>query len=88
MRPPTVRLVTGAGREVPPFFLPFNPPPEIAPCARQEVRLRYWLEKADLAGALTLEIESGKFPVKSAAPFDLETLENKKPKTFTAEDWR
>jgi hypothetical protein len=88
MQPPAVRLMTGAGREVPSFFLPFSPPPEIAAGARQEVRLRYWLEKADLAGALMLEIEGRKMPVKSAAPFDLESLENKKPRSFTREDWR
>lgn len=88
MQPPGVRLMTGAGREVPPFFLPFSPPPEIAAGARQEVRLRYWLEKADLSGALTLEIEGRKIAVKSAAPFDLESLENKKPRSFTREDWK
>lgn len=88
MQPPAVRLMTGAGREVPPFFLPFNPPPEIAAGTRQEVWLRYWLEKEDLAGVLELEVEGRKVPVKSAAPFDLETLENKKPRNFMREEWR
>ncbi len=87
LQPPQVRLMTGAGKEVPPFFLPFEPQPEIVVGGTLDVRLRYWLEKSDLQGALTLEVQGEKLEVKSAAPFDLEKLKNKEPCTFTETNW-
>ncbi len=88
LQPPNARLVTAAGREVPAFFLPFEPPPEIPAKTAADVRLRYWLEKTDLAGALTLHIGDASIEIKTAAPFDLEKLENKKPRTFDGAEWR
>jgi len=88
MQPPRVKLFTGKGREVPPFFLPFDPPPAIPAKSRQDVRLRYWLEKADLDGALTLEIDGERVEVKSSAAFDLEKLENKKTVSFKGAEWK
>lgn len=88
MQPPEARLFTGKGREVPPFFLPFSPPPEIAANAAADVQLRYWLEKADLEGSLRLEIRGESIEVKSAAPFDLEKLENKQPRTLAPGEWK
>ncbi len=79
--------MTAAGKEVAPFFLPFEPQPEIAAGGSQDVRLRYWLEKSDLQGALILEVQSEKLDVKSAAPFDLEKLKNKEPRSFTDTHW-
>jgi hypothetical protein len=87
MQPPQVKLVTDAGREVVPFFLPFDPVPEIPAGSTQDVRLRYWLEKADLQGGLKLVIGDDSIEVKSAAAFDLETLKNKEPRTFASSDW-
>lgn len=87
LQPPQVKLVTDAGREVPPFFLPFNSAPEIPAGSTQDVRLRYWLEKADLAGGLKLVIGDESIEVKSAAASDLEKLENKKPKVFKDSNW-
>jgi hypothetical protein len=87
LQPPQVRLMTAAGKEVAPFFLPFEPQPEIAAGGSQDVRLRYWLEKSDLQGALILEVQSEKLDVKSAAPFDLEKLKNKEPRSFTDTHW-
>ena len=87
MQPPQVKLVTDAGREVVPFFLPFDPVPEIPAGTTQDVRLRYWLEKADLQGGLKLVIGDDSIEVKSAAAFDLEKLKNKEPRTFAASDW-
>lgn len=87
MQPPAVKLLTDAGREVPPFFLPIEPPPEIPAGATQDVRLRYWLEKADLSAGLKLVIGDESLVVKSSAPFDLETLKTKEPKTFSGADW-
>lgn len=87
MQPPQVKLVTEAGREVPPFFLPFDPPPEIPAGTTQDVRLRYWLEKADVKGSLKLVIGAESIEVKSAAAFDLEKIKNKEPRVFTDLDW-
>ncbi len=88
LQPPEARLFTGKGREVPAFFLPFSPPPEIAAGATGDVQLRYWLEKADLESSLRLEIRGESIELKSAAPFDLEKLENKKPKTLSPGEWK
>lgn len=41
---PSTTLKTESGLEVPDFFLPFTPPPVIAPEAEQLVDLRYWLD--------------------------------------------
>ncbi|MEN3944104.1 hypothetical protein WJU23_22570 [Prosthecobacter sp. SYSU 5D2] len=83
LQPPDVRLLTAEGKEVPPFMLATEKPPQIPAQTAQDVRLRYWLEKSHLQGALTLEIRGEKAEVKTAAPLDLESLENGKPKTWT-----
>ena len=87
MQPPQVKLLTDAGREVPPFFLPFDPVPDIPAGTTQDVRLRYWLEKADLQSGLELVIGDERINVKSAAAFDLEKLKNKQPKVFPDANW-
>lgn len=87
MQPPNVKLVTDSGREVPPFFLPIEPPPEIPANSTQDVRLRYWLEKADLGHGLALKIKGERIEVKTTAPFDLEKLKDKEPKVFTGTNW-
>ncbi|MFZ4763758.1 MAG: hypothetical protein ACOYMN_02295 [Roseimicrobium sp.] len=87
LQAPTVRLLTAQGREVPSFFLPFDPVPEVPPKSRQDVQLRYWLEKTDLEGALTLEVAGKAMPVKSAKPFALETVPNGVTKAFAAGSW-
>lgn len=88
MQPPQVKLLGAKDREVPPFFLPFDAPPEIAAHTTGDVRLRYWLEKADLEGSLTLQVRDQTVEVKSAAPFDLDKLNNKEPRTFSGADWK
>jgi hypothetical protein len=87
LQPPHVRLLTGSGREIPGYFLPFEPQPEIAPGTTQDVQLRYWLEKKDLQEALTLEVNGIQAKVKGGGAFDLETLKNKEPKTFQPDAW-
>lgn len=87
MQPPAVRLEGPEGREIPPFFLPFNPPPELSPGGTQDVQLRYWLEKGDLAGPLTLHVQEEQVPVKSPAPFDLGALENGRDHVLKGVDW-
>jgi hypothetical protein len=83
LQPPDVRLLTADGKEVPPFILATEKSPQIPAQTAQDVRLRYWLEKSHLQGALTLEIRGEKAEVKSAAPVDLDGLENGKSKTWT-----
>ena len=88
LQPPAVKLVTSAGRTVPPFFLPFDPPQEVPARSTQTVKLRYWLERTDLSGGLMLAIGTDELEVKSPAHFDIETLENKKPAVMSGADWK
>lgn len=87
MQAPDVRLVNGAGKDVPPFILPVERPPSIDAQATGDIRLRFWLEKSDLAGPLTLEIRGQKLEVKNSTPLDLEKLENAKPRVWTNASW-
>lgn len=89
LTPPQVRLLAGgdAEREVPPFLLPAERPPEVSPGATSEVRLRYWLEADDLKGALWLQLGEEKIRVKSDSAFDLEQLENRKPVRLGGLEW-
>lgn len=87
LQPPKARLLAASGRDIPAFFLPFEELPEVPPKTTRDVQLRYWLEAADLQGALKLEVDRGTVDVKSAKPFDLETLKNGDRKTFGAGEW-
>lgn len=87
MQPPDVRLLNAAGKEVQPFILPVERPPSIEAQTTGDVRLRFWLEKADLAGPLTLEIRGQKLEVKNSTPLDLEKLKNATPKVWTSAAW-
>lgn len=79
---PDVRLLTAEGGEVPLFILPATPVPQIAARATGDANLRFWLEKKHLAGPLTLDIRGARATVKGPAPLDLDTLENRKPRTW------
>lgn len=83
LQPPDARLLAADGKEVPPFVLPIEKPAEIAAQTAQDVRLRYWLDQAQLQGTLTLDIRGDKAEVKSAAPLNLEKLDNRKSKTWS-----
>lgn len=87
MQPPRVRLLTGKGREVSAFFLPFDPLPEVAAGSSQDVQLRYWLEAADVQESLSLEVDGKTVAVKSAKPFDLNALKNAEKKVIDAGGW-
>lgn len=87
LQPPDVRLINAAGKDVPPFILPVERPPSIEAQTTSDVRLRFWLEKADLSGPLTLEIRGQKLEVKNSTPLDLEKLENAKPRVWTGTSW-
>lgn len=88
LQPPDVRLTNAAGKDVPPFILPVERPPSIEAQTTSDVRLRFWLEKADLSGPLTLEIRGQKLEVKNTTPLDLEKLENAKPKVWSGAEWK
>lgn len=82
LQPPDVKLLTGDGKEVPPFILPVERPPQIAAQTAQDVRVRYWLDKKHLQGTLTLEIRGTSVKVKGDGVLDLEKLENGKAQTW------
>jgi hypothetical protein len=88
MQPPDVRLTNATGKEVPPFILPIERPATAEAQTTSDLRLRFWLEKADLAGPLTLEIRGQKLEVKNSTSLDLEKLENAKPKVWTSAEWK
>jgi hypothetical protein len=87
MQAPKVRLLTGKGRDVPSFFLPFDPVPEVPPKSSQDVQLRYWLEAADLQDALTLEVDGKRLEVKSEKAFDVNAMANGEEKVIEAGKW-
>lgn len=87
MRSPKVKLLTAKGREIPSYFLPFDPVPEVPADSAQDVQLRYWLEAADLQGALTLEVDGKTLAIKSAASFDLNSMKNSDEKVIPAGAW-
>jgi hypothetical protein len=82
LQPPDVKLTTGDGKEVPPYILPVEKPPQIAAQTTQSVRLRYWLEASHLNSSLTLDVRGAKAEVKSDTPLDLTKLESKKSKLW------
>ena len=84
---PAVKLVTSKGKDIPSFFLPFDPIPQIASKAAQDVQLRYWVDAADLEGGLTFEVNGVSIPIKSEQPFDLKSIPNDDTKTFQPGKW-
>lgn len=88
MQPPDVRLLTGEGREIPPFILPVEKPPVASEKTATDLRLRYWLDAKDLAASLRLDVRGQSVEVKSKEPLDLEKLENGKPRTWTTTKWQ
>jgi len=87
LQAPTVKLLASGGREVPSFFLPFDPQPAVPAHATQDVQLRYWLEAADLAGPLNLRWGDHSLEIKGSKPFDLKAVENRGKATFAAGQW-
>lgn len=82
LQSPDVRLTTSEGKEVPPFVLPVEKLPQIPAQTAQNVRVRYWLDKAHLEKGLRLEIRGSKAEIKGETPLNLDTLENRKPRTW------
>ncbi|TLD72036.1 hypothetical protein FEM03_04745 [Phragmitibacter flavus] len=84
---PAVRLMNGAGREVPSFFLPFDALPEVAAKSTQEAHLRYWLEEEDLLGTLTLEIDGLKLLLKDGTAVPMDSLKNGEETVLKSTKW-
>jgi hypothetical protein len=87
MASPAVKLIGAKGREVPGFFLPFQPQAEVPAKTSEDVQLRYWLEKADLEGALKLEVKGKTLEIKGPQPFDLLSMKNTDKKSFNPGAW-
>jgi hypothetical protein len=87
LQPPDAILVTGKGREVPGFYLPFEPQPEVGAGSAQDVLIRYWLTADDLAGTLTFEVRGARLEVKSAKAFDLNSVPNLETRIFKPGEW-
>jgi hypothetical protein len=87
MQAPAVKLLAGNNREVPSFFLPFDPVPEVPAKSAVDVQLRYWLEASDLNGPLELEVAGKRLPIKGAASFDLKNMGNGEEKVIQAGTW-
>ncbi len=89
LTPPAVRLMDGAGSDIPAFILPVEKPPELAPQTEATAMLRFWLEKSHLQGPLTLEVNGERATVKGPVPLDLEKIENAKSRKFPpGQDWK
>ncbi len=88
LAPPVLRLINAKGADVPAYFLPTEPPPELTAKSTHEVRMRFWLEADDVKGELVLEVDGQKFNIKTAAPLNLETLKNAEAKAMpVGGDW-
>ena len=87
LQSPAANLVTGKGREVPAFYLAFEPHPEVAAKSSQDILIRYWLTAEDLAGTLTFDVKGKKLEVKSAKAFDLDSVPNLATQTFKTGEW-
>jgi hypothetical protein len=87
LQTPKVKLLAGGEREVPSYFLPFDPVPEVPANSAQDVQLRYWLEAEDLKGALTLEVDGKTLPIKGASAFDLDSMKNEEEKVIQPGTW-
>ena len=87
LQSPDARLLSATGREIPGFYLPFDPLPEVAANSTQDVLIRFWLGAADLQGALRFEVKGRSIEVKSSKAFDLKTLKNLEERTFNPGEW-
>lgn len=88
LAPPFIRLLDGAGKQIPPFFLAFNQPPSLAPGETGIHELAFWLEESDLAEELWLHVaDAQRIAVKNARPFNLESIDNQTSCDLTGTDW-
>ncbi|MCB1093978.1 MAG: hypothetical protein KDN22_00185 [Verrucomicrobiae bacterium] len=86
--PNGARLVTTTGKAPPLFFLPGVYPPVIKAGDREQVTIIYWLDREQLQEGLNFESKGQRVPVKSALPFELDSVENQTSVIFTTPDWK
>jgi hypothetical protein len=82
LQPPDVRLLTSQGKEVPPYILPTELPPQVPARTAKSVRLRFWLEETHLQSGLTLAIRGNRAEVKAETPLSLKELPNQQSKSW------
>ena len=75
---PAVQVFTGEGKPADQFIAPGLEPDVIASGAEMDAETHWWLARADVAGALTMEVSGIRQSVTSAGSFDFDSLpENK-----------
>ncbi len=91
---PAARLFAGSGpekeedaTEVESFFLAFSPPPAIPPGEVSAAVLKFWAEKSHLEQSLWLRILDDAQVIKSAGPFDLESIPNQQSLVVRGTEW-
>jgi hypothetical protein len=87
MQAPKVKLLGEKGREIPSYFLPFDPVPEVAAHSALDVQLRYWLEASDLKESLNLEVDGRRLPIKGSNAFDLNSIKNEEERVMQPGAW-
>lgn len=87
LTPPAVRVWAGR-REVEPFVAPGLEPPVISPGGEAEVETHWWLAASDLSGGITLEMNSSRTEIKSAAAFALDLLPEGGTVSLSFPDWK
>jgi hypothetical protein len=63
-RAPTVRLLDANGATIPEFFQPGVFPPALPPGVKATTAVEFWLPEAQADGALELEIDGRRWPVR------------------------
>ena len=89
LQPPFARLLAAGDQPVFPYAIDAGsrPAPTIPPGQKMTFRLQYWLEPSHFTSPLDLVIGDQKLPVKSEAPFDIQSIPNQKTKTLTHPAW-
>ncbi|CAN5235986.1 hypothetical protein BH23VER1_BH23VER1_01550 [soil metagenome] len=85
--PPDVRLQTADGNLVDPYFLAGDFPAPIPAGRETKLTLSHWLKPEHFTQSLELCIRSDCQPVKSAAPFDIESIKNQETRSLPSADW-
>jgi hypothetical protein len=86
MAPPGVVLRAG-DFDVPPFFLVGSFPDPLPAGRVARNTAKYWLEPEHFSLPLTFVVQGDAVPLKSAAAFDLTTLENGSPVNLAPGNW-
>ncbi len=86
LSPHDTRLLAAGGQEIPAFFLPFQPSPQVPESSEADVILRYWLSQDDINGPISLQIDKDSIPIKIGA-YEPDALPDKQSRSFTGTNW-